>query len=681
MSNILYQQVDLRTELCRALQQLVESNKERVALPEDDSSYQLLRVSKSEAESNIQHLKGFASNILAVLFNVYTTTLPQYRGPALQCINSYLSITDEKEVVETFERVIKMLEESLEESNQQTKPRSNGKAKDPLPPVSHTLMDLVITIALYLPRQSYAQLFGIATVLLQKTDPNLQKKAYKIVPRMAESATGRNALQERSEELQTLMLGCSENVLPAARRDRLSSIAQLIENLPATSLHFIPTILPEVVLATKETNEKARKIAFELLISMGEKMQEGGTIIQSKVPHMPDNAQPVAASLDEFFTMVSAGLAGSAAHTVSATITAITRILYHFRESLTDSTISELVETMDIFLKSQNREIVRSVLGFVKVCVISLPTKLVQPRLATLIPNLLSWSHEHKAHLQAKVKHIFERMIRRFGAESVEKLTPEKDRKLVTNIRKTRERRKKKKQAGDGDEEDEHDAKPKRKFESGLDEAIYGESDTDSGSDVSDDEVLGRDRKRRGPSGETYIVEDEEEPLDLLDKRALGHISSTKPLKKSLGKPKARSAKVNLDGKLVIGGDDTSMQDVESTAGAASESSVNAYAQAIKGGNAARKGQRGKIKFSNKPNRENEDDDDDEEAMDVDGNDLVKELKKARSQKKGPGGPAGGRPQMRGGMKAAKAQRRGLGVEKTRGGRVTKGSTARVGRH
>jgi ribosomal RNA-processing protein 12 len=632
---------------------------------------------------NLQHLRGFASNILAVLFNVYTTTLPQYRGPALQCINSYLSITEEKEVVDTFERVIKMLEDSLAEANGQSKTRANGKSKDPLPPISHTLMDLVITIALYLPRQSYAKLFGIATVLLQKTDPNLQKKAYKIVPRMAESDLGKQALQERSEELQDLMLGCSENVLPAARRDRLASIAQLVENLPASSLHFIPTILPEVVLATKETNEKARRVAFELLIAMGEKMKEGGTIVQSKVPHMPNDAQSVAASLDEFFTMVSAGLAGTAAHTVSATITAITRILYHFRESLTENTIAELVETMDIFLKSQNREIVRSVLGFVKVCVISLPTKLVQPRLATLIPNLLSWSHEHKAHLQAKVKHIFERMIRRFGADLIEKLTPEKDRKLVTNIRKTRERRKKKKQAGGDDEEDDGEetgGKPRRKFESGLDEAIYGsDGDTDSGSDVSDDEVLGRQSKRRGPSGETYIVEDDDEPLDLLDKRALGHISSTRPLKKALGKPKARNAKVNLDGKLVIGGDDTGMQDVEATAGAASESSVNAYVQALKGGNAARKGQRGKIKFSNKPNRENDDEDD--EVMEVDGQDLVKELKKARTQKKGAPGSPGKRPLIRGGMKAAKAQRRGLGVEKTRGGRVTKGSAAKVGRY
>jgi ribosomal RNA-processing protein 12 len=661
----------------------VESNKERVSLTDDDdTSYELLRVSKPEAEANLQHLRGFASNILAVLFNVYTTTLPQYRAPALQCINSYLSITDEKEVVETFERVIKMLEDSLAETNGQSKTRANGKSKDLLPPISHTLMDLVITIALYLPRQSYAKLFGVATVLLQKTDPNLQKKAYKIVPRMAESELGRQALQERSEELQTLMLGCSENVLPAARRDRLASISQLIENLPSTGLHFIPSILPEVVLATKETNEKARKVAFELLIAMGEKMKDGGTIVQSKVPHMPNDAAPVAASLDEFFTMVSAGLAGSAAHTVSATITAMTRILYHFRESLTENTIAELVETMDIFLKSQNREIVRSVLGFVKVCVISLPTKLVQPRLATLIPNLLSWSHEHKAHLQAKVKHIFERMIRRFGAELIEKLTPEKDRKLVTNIRKTRERRKKKKLAGDEEEDDEEAGgnKPRRKFESGLDEAIYGESDTDSGSDMSDDEVLGRERKRRGPSGETYIVEDEDEPLDLLDKRALGHISSTRPLKKALGKPKARNAKVNLDGKLVFGGEDTSMQDVEATSGAAagSEGGVNAYVQALKGGNAARKGQRGKIKFSNKPNREN---DDDEEEMEVDGQDLVQQLKKARPQKKGAPGSPGNRPPMRGGMKAAKAQRRGLGVEKTRGGRVTKGSTAKVGRY
>merc|ERR1711939_230221 len=99
----------------------------------------------------------------------------------------------------------------------------------------------------------------------------------------------------------------------------------------------------------------------------------GAMIQNGKVAHMPDDTPPVPATLEEYFTMVGAGLGGSTPHMNSACITALTRILYHFRESLLPETIAGLVETMDLFLTSNNREIVRSVLGFVKVCIICPP--------------------------------------------------------------------------------------------------------------------------------------------------------------------------------------------------------------------------------------------------------------------------------------------------------------------
>jgi ribosomal RNA-processing protein 12 len=692
LSNILYQQVDLRIDLCKALQRAVDSNKELLELPDDDPSIGILRVSKSAAQMNLKHLESFASNFLAVLFNVYTQTLPQYRGPILQCINAYLSITSEKDLVETFERVVSMLENSLAETNGHSKGKPDANKQNQMPPLSHTLMDLVIAIASYLPRTNLAQLFGIAVMMLNKDDPNLQKKAYKIIPRLAESEVGKQALRERSEELQALILGCSEKVLPAARRDRLFSISQLIEYLPTSDIHFIPAVLPEVVLCTKENNEKTRKVAYDLLVSMGETMQKGGTILNAKIPHMPPDSLPVTASLEEYFTMVSAGLAGSAPHSVSACITALTRILFHFCASLSPDTLSELVQTMDIFLSSPNREIVRAVLGFVKVSIISLPTEIIQPRLKTLIPNLLSWSHEHKSHVQAKVKHIFERLIRRFGVDAIEILTPEGDRKLIANIRKTRERRKKKKSSGAADSEgssDEDDGQPadakQRRFASGLDEAIYGsgEDDSDDGSDVSDDEVLGRHGSKKKAVGGTYIVENEDEPLDLLDKKSLGRISTSMPLKRVWSAPKQRKAKVDLDGKLILGDGDNerdSVMQLDTQGSTEGQSGVNAYMDAVKGGNAPRKGQRGKLKFSNKPGREQDDDENDEMLVDgepVRATDVRMAREKARKLQHR--GKMGGSP-GKGGMKAARAQRRGLGQEKTRGGRVMKGM-GKVGRH
>lgn len=97
LSNVLYKQTNLRVDICKALQTLVESNQAVLSLEtEGDDLILQRRITKDAAKKNIAHLAGFASNLLAVLFNVYSQTLPHYRGYILQCINAYLSIIPEK---------------------------------------------------------------------------------------------------------------------------------------------------------------------------------------------------------------------------------------------------------------------------------------------------------------------------------------------------------------------------------------------------------------------------------------------------------------------------------------------------------------------------------------------------------------------------------------------------------
>lgn len=664
LSNLLYQQPQMRSDVCKALQNLVDTNKAIAELAAEDDLLEQGRVSKAQAAENLQYLAGYASNLLAVLFNVYSQTLPHNRGNLLQCINAYLSITPEQELLETFQRVAAMLEESLSEAGvaQQKQQKSSQDARNKMPPTSHTLMDLVITMSTYLPRESFAGLFAMAANIVNKQDdPQLQKKAYKLIPRLSESEIGRSALAHRNSDLQQLLLASTDKVTAPARRDRLASIAEIIPGLPQSDLHFIPSILSEVVISAKEVNEKARTAAFDLLVLMAEKMTEGGTVVNAKVPNMPADAPSVPASLEEYFTMVSAGLAGSTPHMISATITALARLLYEFHGRVAESTVRDMVQTMDLFLTSKNREIVQSVLGFVKVWIISLPNEMVLPSLQTLVPNLIVWSHEHKAHFKAKVKHIFERLIRRFGAEIIERYTPEADRKLITNIRKTRERRKKKRDAADEGDEEAAAAEPRKgKFESEYDEAVYG-SQSESESDISDDDVLARSvakGQKAKQGGKQYIVEDEDEPLDLLDRKVLAHVSSTKPVKsRTAVDAKKKKAKTDLDGKLVFNDnsdnevmdfDDQGLLNGNEPGDGSLEGGINAYVNALKSKHAPETNQRGKLKFKNV--RESGGDD-----MDLDEDDLAaakKKLDAARS-------PRGG--------KHTPPQRRGLGMDKQRG--------------
>ncbi|KAL9099466.1 MAG: hypothetical protein Q9163_005044, partial [Psora crenata] len=666
LANLLYTQTELRADICKALQTLVESN-QAVAASEASEQELLLRhrMTKAEAQTGLNHLATFAGNVLAVLFNVYSQTLPQYRGYILQCISAYLSITPEKDLLETFNRVTGMLEalpKDLPSETQAEKLRQPTSST--MPPTSHTLMDLVIALSIYLPRSTFPTLFSLAgTILPQSSDPQLQKKAYKLLPRLATSPNGALALQERNADLQTLLLSTAASASAPARRDRLAAMAVVIEHISQTDLYFIPSILSEVVLACKEVNEKARTTAFDLLVLMAYKMSAGGTITQSRIPHMDSSAPVVEASLEEFFTMVSAGLVGSTPHMISASITALTRILYEFVSRLPHAVIEDLVQTMDLFLTSTNREIVRSVLGFVKVAIISLPEEIVKPRLQTLIPGLMGWSKEHKAQFRAKVKHILERAMRRFGPDLVEKYCPEEDKKLIHNIRKTRERRKRKKDVGGGADTSDTgpsvSAQRKGRFESEYDEALYGSDDSASGSEnaSSDGDVDGgggkpskHPGKGKSRAGGTYISETNEEPLDLLDRRALGHISNRKPdaSKKNPGLPlRKNKGKVNVDGKLVFddqaddedeendynnnNNNDDHDHDAMVLDGPEDKNTrvghddglggVGAYVDAISGRDAVQRGRGGRLKYSNRRVKDGDRTRVEMDRMDLDGGD------------------------------------------------------------
>ncbi|KAF3915003.1 hypothetical protein AA313_de0205727 [Arthrobotrys entomopaga] len=355
LANVLYSHVELRVSICQGLQNLIESNLAIVHLTiqknegdegedseEEDNEEEediLLqsRVTKAEAQRNLDHLSGFATNMLLVLFNIYNETLPQYRAYILNCADAWLSITKEAEVEGTFDKVTTALHTALvEESQQQNSEKGHQKAKTGgLPAMSHNLMDLVVTISPYLQVKSLPVLFSVVTSCVgRKEDPQLQKKAYKVIPRICESEVGIKVLEAQVVEVQSLLRSCKDNTGSSARRDRLVAIGKVVEMLPKEDMTFIFECLDEVIQCAKEVNEKARATAFELLVIMGDKMKAGGVIKRGKLGVVEGEGGDVEASLEDFVLMVCAGLASPEAHMISATVTAVTRILWQFKGGL-----------------------------------------------------------------------------------------------------------------------------------------------------------------------------------------------------------------------------------------------------------------------------------------------------------------------------------------------------------
>jgi ribosomal RNA-processing protein 12 len=109
-----------------------------------------------------------------------------------------------------------------------------------------------------------------------------------------------------------------------------------------------------------------------------------------------------------------------------------------------DSLIDQLVTTILCMLQSPNREVIKAGLGFIKVVVICVQPSLLEHQLENLVVSILKHSRSHTSHFKAKVRHIFERLIRKNSYEAVDKFVPEEDKKLIVNIKKRKERAKKK---------------------------------------------------------------------------------------------------------------------------------------------------------------------------------------------------------------------------------------------
>lgn len=78
------------------------------------------------------------------------------------------------------------------------------------------------------------------------------------------------------------------------------------------------------------------------------------------------NAALPTGGLATLFSMIMAGLAAQTPHMISASIMALARLLYEFAGSL-QPLVPQLLPAVLLLLRTKSREVVKSVLGFIKV--------------------------------------------------------------------------------------------------------------------------------------------------------------------------------------------------------------------------------------------------------------------------------------------------------------------------
>ncbi|EJF65237.1 ribosomal RNA-processing protein 12 [Dichomitus squalens LYAD-421 SS1] len=618
LSQLLYGQPALRPAVLRALKVMVDSN---VALASEDpdriaklpESVRTDPITAAEAQANIDFLRSQAESWLAVLFNVFGSVGRDNQHMVGDVISSWIAIADAKEVTQAYHKLVTLFKQNLVKA--QSAPAPRGPTSDSVTVMSQDLLLLALP---YLSPEDATALFAmfLTSDVLESRDNGVQKRGYKVLTRLVESGK----VQVDAAVVLKKLEGLVEDLAAAAKKDRFQLLAALIAVIPQDALHLIPSIIPEAVLGTKEPSEKARNAAFDVIVAMGRKMAAGGVVKRQMLEDMADDgAGEAAGNIEEYLTMVCGGLAGASPHMISATVTAVSRLIFEFKNSISANMQSEIFTTLLVFVTSANREIVKSVLGFVKLAIHTMPADLIRPHLKDLVPALLKWSHDHKNHFKAKVRHIFERMLRRFGWEDVYACAQEEEaRKVLLNIKKRKDRAKRKR-ANAADDEDEDVPKAKPAAGDAFEDVLYGSESEIEDSDEEDAPAQSAGQvKRKGKDAGARLRVDDDEPMDLLSGAASRVTSMCSANAGKRKKPGQDAAHFKIDGdtgKMVIDDSD------EEGAAAAGDEDVegNAYREHLTSVDGFTRGPNGKIKFNKdtkKRRRENEEADGDIEMAD-----------------------------------------------------------------
>ena len=287
-------------------------------------------------------------------------------------------------------------------------------------------------------------LYQVLLGQIDSQDASLQKKTYKCLHQLFESYLPIDQIDSSAFVEALLKDDTVGNITSGSAKNRVRLLQAFVEksNDSAILHHFVPLCLPEIMLATKEASEKTRDCAYSCIISFARKMLS----LSEHTDTVQAEGSPVL-SLKEFFIMVTAGLGGSTAHMQSAAIASLGRLLFEFSDDLDLDLVSELIKTVLITMSFKNREVTKAALGFIKVAIVCLSLPQLSNHLEIIITTILTHTREHKSHFKSKVRHIFERLIRRFSYEQIDAYFPEKDKKLIANIKKRRDAMKKKQAA------------------------------------------------------------------------------------------------------------------------------------------------------------------------------------------------------------------------------------------
>lgn len=386
-----------------------------------------VEISQQEAQAILPCIAKYAPNFIPILFAQYEQARMMGKTATacnlLSAATCYCKLTDA-----TFLGTIatKLLTKLLKATTADVAAEEHASA----------LLGLALAVvgAPQLSSKSVHDFFRTLRPLLSgKVSDMIQKQAYKVLSALCEHHISKSNTSTEEwawvGELGALLQDSLLSVSSTVKRHRLKCLSYVVQGLNLASQNgknFVVRMISEVIICTKESNAKAREAAFDVLVSTAKAMSKCG-------------------QLTDMFNMVIAGLAAKTSHMRSASVFALSRLLYDFaNEGGLDQRLTELVSTVCLLLHENSREVVKAVIGFVKVVSVRFTASQLEPVIEVIVVGLMRWAKDSKNRFRQRIRVVLERLIKRVGYDAVATHVPEDDSKLMNHIARMKARKERK---------------------------------------------------------------------------------------------------------------------------------------------------------------------------------------------------------------------------------------------
>ncbi|KYQ88384.1 hypothetical protein DLAC_11082 [Tieghemostelium lacteum] len=615
LGTMITEDTNLRVVICQSLSSMINKLRETEntrPLPYIPLRKSYQQMSQERAKETLKVIGGFSKNYLPILFNVFPQAASGQKFHMINTIEAFVSITEPETLNTLFKSLITKLLEALSQEGIEANKDQSASALKASNTKRYYLTDLTIGFVKHLNQENVQVLYKVIKPQLQCQDNMLQKKSFKILVKISEyhpnfivqnmtkiKSLLVNNLMKSPSNIKKTKLRCLRELvltlykgtkaqLPSTNQDQeddeqLDDVENQQENedneeivIPKLTTYriktgwkqlktkFIPSILPEIILCTKESNGKTKDSANDLLIDMGEVMCLIGAKLSVGIKGLtPEESRKESQKLaiQEYIQLMAAGLASLTPMMVSATIVAMARVIHHFKYYLSVEYIQPLISAILVLLSSPNRETVKAVFGFIRVMIATYKDpKIIAPHLEAVINGLAKWGSEDKNYFRLIIQILLERLIKRFSYDQIYQMVPEDFKKVLTHIRKRKERKEKLKENsnnnnnGDGMQVEEEEEDREQDIQSDSDE------EREDGGDI--EEFLFNTKKktkRTQQQADQWIIGEGDEPIDFADRNAINYLLS-KPTVSTEGhyKKVKNPFEVDEDGNMIIESTDES---------------------------------------------------------------------------------------------------------------------------